>query len=99
MAYRLTRRAAEDIEEIYSFGAEQFGVDQADAYHTLLERTFEFLANNPLAARKRLELAPPIRIHAVQSHLVIYRVEDNGEILIVRVRHGHEDWAEPVVDP
>lgn len=97
MAYRLTRKAAEDIEEIYSFAAEQFGVDQADAYHTLLERTFEFLANNPLAARKRLELAPPVRIHAVQSHLVIYQVDD-GSILIVRIRHGHEDWAEPLVD-
>jgi len=30
MAYRLTRKAAEDINEIYPFSAEQFGPDQAD---------------------------------------------------------------------
>jgi len=76
----------------------QFGLDQADSYHTLLERTFEFLAHNPLAACKRLELSPPVRIHPVQSHLVIYQVEGDGSILIVRVRHGHEDWAEPLTD-
>lgn len=98
MAYRLTCKAAEDISEIYSFGAEQFGVDQADSYHTLLERTFEFLANNPLVARKRLELLPPVRIHPVRSNLVIYQAEDNGNVLVVRVRHGHEDWAEPLTD-
>jgi len=98
VAYRLTRKAAEDINEIYSFSAEQFSLDQADSYNTLLERTFEFLAHNPFAARKRLELSPPVRIHPVQSHLVIYQVEGDGSILIVRVRHGHEDWAEPLTD-
>lgn len=98
MGYRLTRKAAEDINEIYSFSAEQFGLDQADSYHTLLERTFEFLAHNPLAARKRLELSPPVRIHPVQSHLVIFQIQDDGSILIFRVRHGHEDWSEPLTD-
>lgn len=95
MAYRLTRKAAEDVSEIYSFGAEQFGVDQADFYHTLLQHTLEFLARNPLATRERLELSPPVRIHPVQSHLVIYEVETDGSILIIRVRHGHEDWTDP----
>lgn len=98
MPYRLTHRAAEDIEELYSFGAEQFGVDQADSYHALLERTFEFLAQNPFAARKRLELSPPVRIHPLQSHLVIYQIRDDNSILIVRVRHAHEDWAEPLAE-
>lgn len=96
MAYRLTRKAAGDVSEIYAFSAEQFGVDQADAYHTLLEHTFEFLARNPFAARERLELSPPVRIHPVQSHLVLYQVESDDSILIIRVRHGHEDWADPV---
>jgi toxin ParE1/3/4 len=34
----------------------------------------------------------------VQSHLVIYQIQDDGSVLIVRVRHGHEDWAEPLTD-
>lgn len=44
-------------------------------------------------ARERHEISPPVRIHPFKAHLVVYRVEDNGDILIIRIRHGHEDWA------
>jgi toxin ParE1/3/4 len=47
---------------------------------------------------KRVELSPPVRIHPVQSHLVIYQIEDDGSVLIIRVRHVHEDWADPLTD-
>ncbi len=94
MAYRLTRRAAEDLGEIYVDGVQQFGSRQADHYHDLLEKTFRFLATHPHAARLRPELSPEIGIHPVQSHLVIYRIEEDGQILIIRIRHAREDWAE-----
>lgn len=94
MGYRLTRRAAEDIEGIYLTGVERFGIRQADDYHQLLEKTFRFLAENPLVARQRPELIPAVRVHPVQSHLVIYRVMASQDILVIRVRHAHEDWAD-----
>ena len=47
-------------------------------------------------ARVRAELAGDIRIHPVKSHIVIYQIEPSGKILILRVRHGHEDWADDV---
>lgn len=92
MPYRLTRKAAEDITNIYLYGARHLGLNQADAYHALLERTLEFLAAHPQAARKRPELSPPVRIHPFQAHRVIYQIENDGGILIIRVRHAHEDW-------
>lgn len=98
MAFQLSRQAAHDIIDIYRCGAEQFGAEQADTDHALLESTFSFLARHPLAARKRLELSPPVHIHPVQSHLVTYRQENNGDILIVRVRHSREDWADPLTE-
>ena len=93
MGYRLTAKAAQDIGKIYLNGVRQFGPRQADEYHALLERSFRFLARNPLAARERPEFSPPVRIHPVQSHIVIYRVEVDGDVLVIRVRHGHEDWT------
>jgi toxin ParE1/3/4 len=96
VSYRLTQSAVEDIHAIYRYGAQQFGLKQADAYHSQLERAFEFLAINPLAARARLELSPPVRIHPVGSHLVIYQVDEDGVLLIIRVRHAHEDWSDPL---
>lgn len=92
MAYRLSVKAEEDIIDIFRAGAEQFGIHQAERYHEKLERCFRFLADNPLAARERAEIAPAVRIHPTDAHLVVYRVEDNGDVFIIRVRHGHEDW-------
>lgn len=92
MSYRLTRRAAADVIAIHCHGAARFGTAQADAYHDRLERAFALLAIHPYLARERTELVPPVRVHPVGAHVIVYRVEADGAVLIVRVRHGHEDW-------
>lgn len=46
-------------------------------------------------ARERAELSPPVRIHPFKAHLVVYLSESETDILIIRVRHGHEDWQTP----
>ena len=91
MGYSLSVKAEEDIVYIYR-SMEQFGLYQADRYHQRLERCFQFLADSALAAPERVEITPPVRIHPVEAHLVVYRVDDDGNVFIIRVRHGHEDW-------
>jgi len=66
---------------------------QARQYHDELFAIFDMIAANPRMARERPELSPPMLIHPFKAHLVVYRIENYGGILIVRVRHGHEDWA------
>lgn len=95
-AYRLTERAEQDIIDIYLEGLNRFGVQQADRYHQEMTSLFELIALNPKMARERLELAPPVRIHPHKAHLVVY-LEDAEGVLIVRVRHGHEDWDQAPV--
>lgn len=94
MGHRLTRKAAEDILAIFTAGVRQFGLAQAEKYHAGLEQAFLLLADNPELARNRQEISPPVRVYPYGSHLIIYLVEENRDILIVRVRHGHEDWLE-----
>lgn len=91
-SYVLSRKAEKDVIGIFQTGIEQFGLSQAERYHEQLGQCFRFLAENPLAAHERFEILPPVRIHPIGSHLVIYRVEENGTVFIIRVRHGHEDW-------
>ena len=92
MAYRLARRADDDVRHIYREGNRLFGRRQADRYHDRLMRIFELLADHPRLARERGEITPPARIHPCGSHVIIYRIELNDDILILRVRHGREDW-------
>ena len=61
--YALSRKAEEDVIDIFMYGIAQFGIQQAERYHDLLERTFQFLAENPQAACERVENTPPVCIH------------------------------------
>ncbi|MGX5801434.1 type II toxin-antitoxin system RelE/ParE family toxin [Bradyrhizobium sp. Arg314] len=36
---------------------------------------------------------PFVECSGCKAHLIVYRVEEGGDVFIVRVRHGHEDWA------
>jgi len=93
MGYRLTRKAEDDVIHLYLEGARLFGAAQAERYHRELERAFTLLAENPQMARERMEISPPVRIHPHKAHLIVYLADDEGGILIVRIRHAHEDWA------
>lgn len=92
MGYMLSRAAEEDLIYIFLYGIDQFGLAQAERYHELLSKTFQFLAENPEVAHERPEITPPVRIHPVKSHLIVYTLDPDGGIFIVRVRHGREDW-------
>lgn len=90
----LSRAAEKDIITIAEQGARIFGIAQAEQYHNELFIMFDLLVDNPRMARKRTEICPPVRIHPFKAHLIVYQIKDSGSILVVRVRHAHEDWAE-----
>lgn len=95
VSYKLSRKAEEDIARVYIAVARLFGPRQAAAYHAGLEQMFTILAEHPRLACERDEITPPVRVHPYRSHIVIY-VIDGDDILIVRVRHGREDWDSTV---
>jgi toxin ParE1/3/4 len=91
MAYRTTRRADQDIIELYLRGAREFGRAQAERYHEGLVAAFELLASHPQVAPLRREFQPPVRLHPLRSHMIAY-LEDGEAILIIRALHGRQDW-------
>ncbi len=94
MGFHLTKEAEEDIIRIFLEGAELFGVNQAESYHAALHHAFAIIADHPKIARQREELSPPVRVHPYKSHIIIYELDDNNNVIIIRVRHGREDWID-----
>ena len=89
--YRKTRRADEDLKEIYRYTRRMWGRAQAERYLRGLERRFSVLAGNPLAGLAREDLEPPgLRSVVHGSHVVFYQSQPYG-VLIVRVLHGRQD--------
>ena len=94
MAYLLTDEAEEDVIHILSEGGQQFGLRQARAYYNGLLECFLFLAETPRAGRERIELTPIVRTHPFHSHVIIYQVTDDEDVLILAVRHARENWQD-----
>jgi len=90
--YRLTRAASDDIMAIFVDGVERFGLPQADLYHAGLAAAFERIAKYPFSARLREEIVPPMRVRRFRAHLILYDLVEENRPLILRVRHGREDW-------
>ncbi|WP_343546066.1 type II toxin-antitoxin system RelE/ParE family toxin [Sphingobium yanoikuyae] len=90
--YRLTRAASDDIAAIFIDGIERFGLVQADLYHAGLAAAFDLIAEYPFAVRLREEIVPPVRVRHYRGHLILYDLVEDSRPLILRVRHGREDW-------
>ena len=88
--YRLSRRAATDLEDIADYTIKQFGVEQARVYRDSLKSCFQRLANNPKVGRKAEQLAHGLRRFEHQAHIVFYTVDDD-ELYVVRVLHSRMD--------
>ena len=89
-AYRLTPKAVDDLDGIYEYTIENFGLGQAQDYLNGLHQRFEELAERPALGRGADRLAPGLRRFPYQSHVVFYKPEDRG-VLIVRVLHESMD--------
>ncbi|MBI1384716.1 MAG: type II toxin-antitoxin system RelE/ParE family toxin [Rhizobiales bacterium] len=98
MGYRLTNAAEQDLIDIYVDGAMRFGSAQAERYLGSMARAFELIADFPRIANERPEYTPAYRIHPQGVHVIIYLTNEQDEVLIVRVRHGREDWKSDPLD-
>ena len=90
MPFKVTPEAKKDILNIGRYTQREWGKKQRQIYLAGLNTKFEFLAENPLVSRERLEIIPPVRIHHHEKHLIIY-LSEPSQILIVRVLHESMD--------
>ncbi len=89
--YRLTPRALADLEEIWRYSAETWSIAQADLHVDGLAQIFSVIAAMPGLARERPGFIPPVRIHAHEGQLVIYRLAE-GQVVILRLLGARQDW-------
>ncbi len=93
MEFKLSVLAEDDIIAIAEQGIAMFGPVQAKRYHAELFNTLDLIAKNPQMARAREEISPPVRVHPFKAHLIIYQIETDGMVFVIRVRHAFEDWV------
>jgi len=80
------------MEEIWLHTAHRWSIEQADSYVDKIAETFDLLVDNPRMGRERSDMNKPMRTIPVASHIILYRIEPDQNITIIRIRHASEDW-------
>ena len=88
---RLTLKARADLIDIWDFGADRWGPEQADDYEDGLRALIGLIADNPNMARERPELQEGVRVYPYRSHIIAFRVHRDG-IAILCVFRARSDW-------
>ena len=81
------------LSGIVRYTRKRWGKDQADRYNMSLDVAFDRLAEYPESGRERPSLRAGIRVMPVERHLVVYRIEPAG-VLIMRIVHQSMDLTE-----
>jgi len=88
--YRLSEKASYDLDDIADYTFETFGERQADKYSRELMNAFSMLAGRPFMGKTASELAPELRSHPFQAHVIYYVPETDG-VFVIRVLHHSRD--------
>ena len=87
--YRLTNRALDDLERLYTYGLTTFGLEQADRYYGALMERFQEIADNPERFPIVEHLWPGLRRSVYGSHSIYYLPYSEG-VQIVRVLRSED---------
>jgi len=88
-SYELANEADEDFANIFDYGIDTFGLDQALKYQTGMKHRFEDLAENPKHYPAVYHIRTGYRRSVYGSHSIYYQIEAN-RVLIVRIL-GQQD--------
>jgi len=97
-AFRFSRRAEADLLSIGDYTLRTWGKAQADRYLGELETCCQMLADNPLLGRSCDAVRPGLRRLEHGKHVVFYRLQKPGGILVVRILHQRMLPARQAID-
>lgn len=106
-SYKLTPQAVNDLEAIWRYTEDEWGVIQAEFYLDQIDDAFKLLGEQPQLVPIREEFTPPVRIYHHAHHLIVYDSSSEGAhpqdthpegIVIIRVLHESMDIASRLIE-
>lgn len=86
----LSPRAELDLDEIWDYTAERWGLEQAETYTRQLWRDIQNVAAQPAIARSCSDVRAGYYKYCSGSHIIFFRLTDSG-IDVVRILHQRMD--------
>ncbi|PCI68073.1 MAG: plasmid stabilization protein [Piscirickettsiaceae bacterium] len=91
--YRLRSLAKDDLESIWLYTYQEWGVAQADTYLDALIGRFEWLADNAALGKPRDDVKQGYYCFPEGMHLIFYILKNN-QVEIIGIPHQRMDTVE-----
>jgi toxin ParE1/3/4 len=85
-AYRLGKKATDDLNAIFEYTVESWSVEQAVLYLDALNQSFQLITSSPGMGRSCNQVYPGAQRMESGSHVIFFKKETRG-ILIARILH------------
>ena len=82
--------AIEDLEEIWLYTFQNWSLEQADRYHSLIYKEIDFLASKPGTGKDFSHIRKGYKSTKIRSHFIFYKYS-SSEIEIIRILHENMD--------
>ena len=97
-SYSIRKLAEDDLERIWLYTHDEWGVEQADRYIRLLISRFTWISKNPLLGKKRDDVKPGYYCCPEGMHLIFYMITKTG-IDIIGIPHQKMDIVTHLKEP
>lgn len=91
MIYEISKKANEDINNIWLYTFENWSQKQADRYYNLILDEIEYIADNFETGKSIKYLRKGYFKTKVKSHIIFYKKTQKDTIEIIRVLHQMMD--------
>jgi toxin ParE1/3/4 len=88
--FRLSPAAERDLEGIWKYTRDEWGLQQAERYVDMLTTTCQALAQSPMSAPACEHIRKGYRRRGVGRHMIYFRITTYG-IAVIRVLHERMD--------
>jgi toxin ParE1/3/4 len=93
--YRLSPAAIKDLESIWQYTQQQWGVDQAQRYFETLVSAFESIAQTPNTSPACDHIRAGYRRQLIEKHVIYFRITTDG-VDVIRILHVRMDAPQQV---
>jgi toxin ParE1/3/4 len=89
--FELTRKAVEDLADIWNYTYENWSENQADKYYQLLLESFKEIAEKPSIGKNYSGIIESLKGFKVGRHIVFFREMEGHKVEIIRILHEQMD--------
>ena len=89
--YILTRKALNDLSDIWGYTFKKWSENQADKYYRMIIKNCANIAENPDLGKLYENIYDDLKGFIVGRHIIFYKKYDSESILIIRILHQQMD--------